>query len=110
MVPIVAIAWLYVALMMALAEAQHPAGTVLGAFATFVLYGVLPVVIVVYLLSTPARRRAKQAASARLDPDRRSHPATVAEARTIASKGEEPGRVLDRAPASAANPSDAESR
>jgi hypothetical protein len=55
---LVVIAWLYVALMMAVAEATSPIGTVAGAFFTFVLYGVGPVSLVVYLLRTPARRKA----------------------------------------------------
>ncbi len=54
---IVVIAWLYVALMMAVAEATNTNGTVLGAVFTFLLYGVAPVALVVYLISTPARRR-----------------------------------------------------
>lgn len=54
---IVIIAWLYVTLMMAVAEATNSTGTVLGAIFTFLLYGVLPLALVVYLLNTPARRR-----------------------------------------------------
>ncbi|MEY4747909.1 MAG: hypothetical protein RIQ60_123 [Pseudomonadota bacterium] len=61
---LVAIGWIYVALMMAVAEAMHPQGGVLGAIVTFVLYGVLPVSIVVYLMGTPMRRRARKAAEA----------------------------------------------
>ncbi len=61
---LVAIGWMYVALMMALAEAFHPQGGVLGAIVTFVLYGVLPVSIVIYVMGTPMRRRARQAAEA----------------------------------------------
>ena len=61
---IVPIAWLYVALMMAVAEATHPNGTVLGALVTFVLYGVGPVLLVVYLMGAPARRRAIKAREA----------------------------------------------
>ena len=57
---LVAIAWLYVALMMALAEAVHPAGGWLGAVFTFVLYGLAPVSLVMYLMATPLRRRARQ--------------------------------------------------
>lgn len=51
------IGWGYVALMMAVAEATNPAGTVLGALVTFVLYGVVPVSIVLYLMGTPGRKR-----------------------------------------------------
>jgi uncharacterized membrane protein len=57
---LVAIGWLYVALMMAVAEATAPAGTILGAFLTFVLYGVGPVALLMYLMSHPARRAARR--------------------------------------------------
>jgi hypothetical protein len=55
---IVPIAWLYVALMMAVAEATNTTGTVLGGIITFVLYGLGPVALVVYVMGAPARRRA----------------------------------------------------
>jgi heme exporter protein D len=55
---IVAIAWMYVTLMMALAEATNPQGTVLGAVFTFLLYGVGPLALVLYLMGAPARRKA----------------------------------------------------
>lgn len=61
---IVPIAWLYVALMMSVAEATNSNGTVLGAVITFVLYGVLPIGIVMYVLGSPARRRAIKAREA----------------------------------------------
>ena len=61
---LVAIAWGYVVLMMAAAEATGPNGTVLGAVITFVMYGVLPLSIVIYVLGTPARRRALRRAEA----------------------------------------------
>lgn len=61
---LVVIAWLYVALMMAVAEATHSAGTLLGAFFTFVLYGAVPVSLVIYLGGRPARRRAAKARQA----------------------------------------------
>jgi mannose/fructose/N-acetylgalactosamine-specific phosphotransferase system component IID len=47
--------------MMALAEAFSPGGTVLGALITFLLYGVLPLGLVLYVLGTPARKRARKA-------------------------------------------------
>ena len=59
---IVAIAWMYVAVMMSLAEATASNGTILGACITFVFYGVLPLALVMYLLGTPARRKATLAA------------------------------------------------
>lgn len=61
---IVPLAWLYVALMMAVAEANHSQGTLLGAIITFFLYGVLPVAVLVYIMGAPARRRAIQAREA----------------------------------------------
>jgi membrane protein implicated in regulation of membrane protease activity len=59
---LVAIAWMYVVLMMSVAEALAPNGGLLGAAITFVLYGLLPLSIVLYLLATPARKRALRAA------------------------------------------------
>jgi len=61
---IVAIGWLYVALMMAVAEADHARGSILGAIVTFVLYGVGPVALLIYLMGRPARRAARQAREA----------------------------------------------
>ena len=62
---LIVIAWLYVALMMAVAEATSPIGTVIGALFTFVLYGAGPVALVVYVMDTPRRKkiiRAREAA------------------------------------------------
>lgn len=58
---IVAIGWIYVALMMAVAEANSPVGSLLGAVITLALYGVLPVVLVLYIMGAPARQRAIRA-------------------------------------------------
>lgn len=59
---LIAIAWIYVVLMMAVAEALSTQGTLLGAVITFVLYGVLPLSILMYILGTPGRRRLRQRA------------------------------------------------
>jgi hypothetical protein len=61
---LIPLAWLYVTLMMAVAEATNTTGTVLGALITFVLYGLVPVSLVVYLMGFPARRRALKAREA----------------------------------------------
>ena len=86
---LVAIGWIYVVLMIAVVEALSSNGTVLGAVFTFLLWGVLPLAIVLYLLRTPARRRERQARAAErsgaLDPDRGGHPAGHA----VASEREE---------------------
>lgn len=62
--PIVAVAWIYVAGMAALAEALSPQGTVLGAVFTFLLYGALPLGVVLYMMATPARKSALRRAEA----------------------------------------------
>lgn len=67
---LVAIAWFYVALMMALAEATHPQGTVLGAVFTLLLYGIGPMSIVLYIMGTPMRRRARLAEEAAAEAER----------------------------------------
>ena len=55
---LVIIAWMYVVLMMSVAEATNTTGTLLGAIVTFFLYGVGPAALLAYLMSTPARKRA----------------------------------------------------
>jgi hypothetical protein len=49
---IVAIAWLYVVLMMSLTETSVVAG-----IATFVFYGLAPLSLFLWLVGTPQRRR-----------------------------------------------------
>ncbi len=71
---IIPIGWLYVALMMAVAEATSTNGTVLGAVITFLLYGLAPVLLVVYLMGAPARSRAVKAREAALRPDGKTAP------------------------------------
>ena len=85
---LVVIAWLYVVVLMAVAEATSTTGSVLGAVITFLLYGLLPLSIVIYILGTPGRRRkiharemlertaavqAAQAAQTSVQPDTGSH-------------------------------------
>ena len=54
---LIPMAWIYVALMMAIAEATNSTGTVLGGIMTFVLYGLLPVGLVVYFMGSAGRRK-----------------------------------------------------
>ena len=98
---LVVIAWLYVVLMAALVEATSTVGTVLGAVVTFVLYGLLPLSIVVYILGTPGRKRAlyaqamaeraalASAAPASTAPDADGKTPTGAQSDTIAAVREE---------------------
>ena len=85
---LIVIAWIYVVLMMSVAEAISTQGTVLGAVITFVLYGVMPLAIVVYIMGTPGRKRARRAAeSAQIDGG--SH-ASGGPADTVTAKRKEP--------------------
>ena len=71
---IVALGWMFVVVLMTLAEATSPQGTLLGAFITLILYGVLPLSIVLYIMATPTRRRTRareeEAAKAAADPSK----------------------------------------
>ena len=58
---LIVIAWLYVVLMMSVAEATSSNGTLLGALFTFALYGLVPIALVVYIMGTPGRKRAIKA-------------------------------------------------
>jgi len=88
---LVAVAWLYVVVLMALAEGLAANGSWLGAVVTLLLYGVLPMAIALYLVNTPARRAARRraglsVAGVAFDPDRSGHPAGD----PVAPKREEP--------------------
>jgi hypothetical protein len=101
---LIVIAWLYVTLLMALAEAFSSQGSVLGALITFVFYGLLPMALVVYLMGTPMRRKAirKQEEQARqeastsaaaahslVQPDAGRHAAALPETAAVPSVGKE---------------------
>jgi choline-glycine betaine transporter len=60
---VVALAWLFVVSLWALTESLAPGGGVLGALATLLFYGALPLAVVLYLMATPARRRARRRAA-----------------------------------------------
>jgi hypothetical protein len=49
---IVAIAWIYVVLMMSITEQSFVAGVM-----TFLLYGLLPLALILYLMGVPERKR-----------------------------------------------------
>ena len=61
---IVAVGWIFVVVLMTLAEATSTQGTLLGAFFTLLLYGVLPLGIVLYVMGAPGRAKARRAAAA----------------------------------------------
>ncbi|WGT65256.1 hypothetical protein [Variovorax paradoxus] len=101
---LIVIGWLYVAVMMAVAEATSTTGTVLGAIFTFLLYGLAPVALVVYLMGTPGRRRAIRQREAEAQEEARR--AAAAKAATGAEANKESGLPDQRgeAPADAVPP------
>jgi mannose/fructose/N-acetylgalactosamine-specific phosphotransferase system component IID len=64
---LVAVGWMYVVVMMSVAEAVSTQGTVMGAVITFVLYGLLPMSIVLYVMGSPLRRRKRLASEAQAE-------------------------------------------
>lgn len=97
---LIVIAWTYVTLMMAVAEATSPNGTVLGAVITFALYGMLPMGILVYILGTPSRKRGIKAREAA---EQAAYDAEQAAAATTATASAAPD-AGGEAPASAEGP------
>lgn len=110
---LVVIGWMYVVLMMSVAEASNTTGTVLGAIVTFFLYGLLPVALVVYLMRTPqrrkdrkkeeaaddaARRAAASPAQPSAEPDAGGHAPRAAEHTSVAPVGKEAPGLGDGAP------------
>ena len=89
---LIVVGWMYVALMMAVAEANHPNGTVLGAVFTFLLYGVGPVALIVYLLGRKGRRlrRERQEAQAAQAPSAAPDAGGEAAADTVPPVRKEP--------------------
>ncbi len=97
---IVPVVWLYVAFMMAVAEATSPIGTLLGAGVTFLLYGLLPVGLILYFMGSPARRRANQQAERAQDgtnatpvDSNQSDGSSHTPANPVAAEGEKSHRV-----------------
>jgi membrane protein implicated in regulation of membrane protease activity len=87
---LIAIAWMYVVLMMAVAEATNTTGSLLGATITFVLYGLLPISLVVYLMGSPLRRRQRKAEEAAEVAAYQADQAALAEASNTPDAGGEP--------------------
>ncbi len=95
---LVVIGWMYVVLMMSVAEASNTTGSVLGAIVTFFLYGLLPVVLVVYLMRTPARRKEIKAREAAEHQAQMARLAANAEPQAPASSDPDAGRHAPGAP------------
>ena len=96
---LVVIGWIYVTLMMAVVEASSSTGTILGGIGTFVFYGLAPMALLVYLMGSPARRRAIKAREAAAgppaqassgEPDAGREPPAAAEGERVAPVRKEP--------------------
>lgn len=102
---IIVIAWIYVTFMMSVAEATNTNGTLLGAIVTFILYGILPSALMVYLMGAPQRNKARKAKEAAwvtqkktensesdltLEPDASGHSTRVAPNSSVPPVGKEP--------------------
>ena len=86
---LLAVAWLYVVVLMALAEGVSDHGSWLGAAVTLTFYGLLPLGVALYLIGTPSRRAARRrdsSAAAGLPPDGGDHAAAAA----VAAERKEP--------------------
>jgi bacteriorhodopsin len=69
---IVAIAWIYVVFMMSITE-----NSVVAGIMTFLLYGVLPLSIILYLMGTPQRKRDRVKAEKMLRDEKQAQAATA---------------------------------
>ena len=91
---IVPIAWIYVTLMISVAEATNTNGTVLGGIVTFILYGILPTALMVYLMGAPRRNKARKAKEAAWAQERPVQSVPVQpDASGHAASGAESGRI-----------------
>lgn len=90
---LVVIAWLYVVLMMSVAEATGTNGSLLGAIVTFFLYGLVPLSLVVYLMLTPQRRKGIREREAAEEARRQQAASDLPDAGGHASGAAEPGSV-----------------
>jgi len=69
-----ALGWLFVVAVFALAHATAPGGTVLGALLALVI-GLTPLALVLAIAQMALRRRARRTAASAADPDRGGHAA-----------------------------------
>jgi hypothetical protein len=91
MTHVVAAAWLFVVLLVAVVEATSPQGSVLGALGTVLAWAVLPLGLLLYVMGATARiQRRRQAnkptAASTADADGRGH----APGDAVAAEREEP--------------------
>lgn len=81
---IIAIAWLYVVMLMALTEES-----IIGGIMSLIFYGVLPLSIFLYVFGTPQRKRYKRQAEQRESESQNTSAETLASHATPNSKIEQ---------------------
>ena len=89
---LVVLGWVYVAVLMALAEAFSANGTILGAIVTLILYGFVPVSLILYFIRRRQRKYDAAMAAETADsdsPDAGGHAPGAAEAGSVAPVREE---------------------
>lgn len=90
---LIVIAWLYVTLMMALAEAASPSGTLLGALGILLFYAAIPLSLLLYCYLRVLRKRNSRRSAmhgAAIEPDAGGEAPTAAQAGSVAPVGKEP--------------------
>lgn len=60
---VIAVAWMFVVLMVAIVEATAPNGSLLAALGTLLFWGALPLALMLYLVAAAARRRQRRDAA-----------------------------------------------
>jgi hypothetical protein len=81
---IIATGWIYVILMMSITEE-----TVVAGIATFLLYGVFPLTIILYVMRTPQRRQKRQEAEKVLREQNAAKPSPDSESVNSAAEKQE---------------------
>lgn len=74
MTHVIAAAWLFVVVLVAVVQATSPQGSLLGALGTVLVWGALPLGLLLYLMGATARiQRRRAAARSAADPDGGGH-------------------------------------
>ena len=90
---LIVIAWLYVTLMMAIAEAASPSGTLLGALVILLFYAAIPLSLLLYCYVRILRKRNSRRSAAQgttVNPDAGGEAPAAAQTGSVAPVGKEP--------------------
>lgn len=90
---LIVIAWLYVTLMMAIAETASPSGTLLGALVILLFYAAIPLSLLLYCYVRILRKRNSRRSAAQgttVNPDAGGEAPAAAQTGSVAPVGKEP--------------------